>query len=146
MARDAFSDFLVVNRQVHKFEVMSQASYEHSMIEKFSECPKLLHSYIRSKKVAPPAIGPIRLRTGQLTSDPLVMSETLASAFAAVYVKETPAFQEPHQTFDGTIGTIQVTVEHVLSHLHALDANSAMGPDFIHPPVLKNALMYLATH
>ena len=138
MARDAFSDFSAVNRQVRNFEVMSQASYEHSMIERFGECPKLLHSYIRSKKVAPPTVGPIRLGTGQLSSDPLVMSETLASAFAAVYVKETPAFQEPHQTFDGTIESIQVTAEDVLSHLQALDANSAMGPDFIHPLVLKN--------
>ena len=47
MARNAFSDFSAAKRQVCKLDVMSQASYEHSMIERFSECSKLLHSYIR---------------------------------------------------------------------------------------------------
>ena len=70
------------------------------MIGRFCESLKLLHSYIRSKKVAPLAVGPLKLGTGQLSSDPVVMSETLASSFASVYVKQTPAVHEPHQTFD----------------------------------------------
>ena len=107
------------------------------MIQRFSECPKLLHSYVRSKKVVPVAIGPLRLDTGQLTSDPLVMGETLASSFASVFMKEVPTAQEPHQTFDGSIDAIRITAQDVLSHLRSLDTNSAMGPDFIHPLVLK---------
>ena len=137
-ARDALAEFSVVNKQVRNFEVVSQASYEHSMIGRFCECPKLLHSYIRSKKVAPLAVGPLKVSTGQLSSDPVVMSETLASSFASVYVKQTPAVQEPHQTFDGLIEPISITIEHVVSHLRTLDTNSAMGPDFLHPQVLKN--------
>ena len=79
---------------------MSQALYEQSMILRFSECPKLLHSKVRTKKVAPVAVGPLRLDMGQLTLDPLVMSETLTSSFASAFMKEVPTAQEPHQTFD----------------------------------------------
>ena len=137
-ARDAFSQFSIVNKRVRNFEVMSQASYEHSMIERFSECPKVLHSYVRSKKIAPLAVGPLKLVTGELTSDPLVMSETLASSFASVYVKEIPILQEPHQTFIGPIDPVRVSVQEIILLLRSLDANSAMGPDFLHPLVLKN--------
>ena len=66
------------------------------------------------------------------------MGETLASSFASVFMKEVPTAQEPHQTFDGSIDAIRVTAQDVLSHLRSLDTNSAMGPDFIHPLVLKN--------
>ena len=58
-ARDAFVHFSTINKRVCNFDVMSQASYEQSMIQRFSECPKLLHSYVRSKKVAPVAVGPL---------------------------------------------------------------------------------------
>ena len=108
------------------------------MIDKFSESPKLLHSYIRSKKVAPMAVGPLKLATGQLSSDPVVMSEVLASSFASVYTKQSPAVQEPHQTFDGLIEPIRVTVDDIITQLCVLDVHSAMGPDFIHPLLLKN--------
>ena len=84
----------------------------------------------------------LRLGTGQLSSDPVVMSETLASSFASVYVRQTPANYEPHQTFDGLIEPIRV--EDVLSHRLALDTNSAMGPDLLHPLVLKKCCEVLA--
>ena len=59
-AYDALANFSTVNKRVRNFEVLSQASYEHSMIERFRECPKLLHSSIRSKKVAPMAVVPLQ--------------------------------------------------------------------------------------
>ena len=137
-ARDAFRQFASVNKRVRNFDVLSQASYELSMIERFRESPKLLHSHVRSKKVATMAVGPLRQPNGQISSDPEVMGEIRASSFASVYVGEVPVAQEPHQRYDGVIEPLQIAVEEVPSDLRALDSNSAMGPDFLHPLIPKD--------
>ena len=144
-ALEAFSAFASVNKCVHNFEARSQATYENSLIDRFRENPKLLHSYVRSKKSFPTSVGPLKLPSGELCSDPQAMSKHLASSFASVFSKEVPNSQEPHQTFDGHIAPFNLTVEMVQEQLKSLDTNSAMGPDGIHPMVLKecsNSLMY----
>ena len=143
-AGEAFSAFASVNKDLCKFEVRSQACYENGLIDRFRENPKLLHSYINSKKSAPSSIGPLKLPNGELCSDPLAVSECLASSFASVFCKDIPANQEPHQVYDGHIDTISVTTEEVQTSLLSLDQNTAMGPDGIHPMVLKNCAKHLA--
>ena len=140
----AFSEFATVNKSLRKFEVHCQADYENSLIDRFRENPKLLHSYVQSKKTIPTSIGPLKLPSGELCSDPLAMSDCLASSFASVFCKEVPIDQEPHQVFDGHIEPISISVDDVKAQLLALDTNSAMGPDGIHPTVLKNCAPSLA--
>ena len=143
-ALGAFSEFATVNKGLRKFEVQCQADYEDSLIERFRENPKLLHSYVRSKKTIPSSIGPLKLPSGELCSDSSAMSDCLASSFASVFCKEVPVYQEPHQVFRGHIEPISISVDDVMAQLLALDTNSAMGPDGIHPAVLKNCAPSLA--
>ena len=123
-AGEAFSAFASVNKDLRKFEVRSQACYENGLIDRFRENPKLLHSYINSKKSAPSSIGPLKLPNGELCSDPLAVSECLASSFASVFCKDIPANQKPHQVYDGHIDTISVTTEEVQTSLLSLGQNN----------------------
>ena len=99
--------------------------------------PKLLHSYIRHKKVGRPSVGPIRLDSGRLTDSPSEMDEVFASSFAAVYTKTCPPNPLPHQCIDGTIDPVSFPVEKLKGAPQNLDSNTAMGPDNIHTHMLR---------
>ena len=121
----------------------SQARYEGSLIGRFRENPKLLHSYINSKKSAHSAVGPLKLPTG-FCSDPLEMSECLASSFASVFSYGIPLYQEPHQVHEGHIEPLKLDTDNVKARLLSIDPNSAMGPDGIHSMVLRSCAKTLA--
>ena len=145
-ALDSYSLFCKLNKEVRNFGVKSQSRYERSLIDRWKNNPKLLHAYIRSKKSAPTTVGPLRLKDDTVSSDPKEMSECLAKAFCSVYTKGAPDIQdqEPHQSFTGSMPEIQITVEEVANLLKDIDGNTAMGPDGLHPLVLKNCADALA--
>ena len=143
-AMEAFTSFAAINKDLRCFEVKSRAQYENGLIDRFKENPKLLHSYISSKKSNPSSVGPLKLPSGKLCSDPLAMAECLASSFSSVFCKVAPTCQEPHQVHDGHINPVNVSVEGVEARLLSLDSSTAMGPDGIHPLVLKNCAKQLA--
>ena len=143
-AMEAFKSFASINKDLRCFEVKSQAQYENGLIDRFKENPKLLHSYISSKKSNPSSVGPLKLPSGELCSDPLAVAECLAASFSSVFCKGTPMCQESHQVHDGHIDPVNVSAEGVEARLLSLDSNTAMGPDSIHPLVLKNCAKQLA--
>ena len=77
------------------------------------------------------------MRPDYLTDDAIIMAELFASSFASVFTTATPANPSPHQVFDGTLSQVVITQEGVRSALKDLDSSSAMGPDEMHPHVLK---------
>ena len=143
-ALEAYGHFSSLNRQVRCFSVQSQSRYEHSLIEKWKDNPKLLHAYIRSKKSAPVTVGPLQLKDGTISSDPQAMSECLAEAFCSVYTRGEPDNQVPHQVHDSSMPDMHLTVEEVRTLLENTDGNTAMGPDGLHPLILKNCAESLA--
>ena len=141
---DSYASFQYWNRRYRSFTVSCQADYEENILLHSKDNPKLLHSYIRTKKVGALSVGPIRLDSGQLTDKPGVMAEVFASSFASVYTRHCPNRPFPHQSFDGSIGPISFPVSHVLKALQSLDGNTAMGPDQLHPLLLKSCATQLA--
>ena len=133
----ALQRFQLVNRQLKNFAYTSQVEYERSLISRMKENPKLLHSYIRHKKKLRPAVGPLTLACGDLTDDPRTMADCFVSAFSSVFTTVTPVNPAPHQLNDTTLDQINFTLGDVLEILSNLDANSAMGPDGLHPHLLK---------
>ena len=59
-ASEAFAAFSAVNSQCLNFSAQSQSNYENNLVEDWKENPKLLHSYVRSKKSAPVTVGPLK--------------------------------------------------------------------------------------
>ena len=140
----AYEIFAAANRQYRRFAISTQAEYERELIVRSKDNPKLLHSYIRKKKVGRPSIGPLKLPSGSLSDSPTEMAETFATSFAAIYTHGTPANPASYQQFDGSIRSITVTVHDVYTALSDLDPNSAMGPDGIHPAFLKSCASEVA--
>ena len=63
----AYKVFSAVNRELRSFGVRSQCDYESSLIDRFRDNPKLLHSYVRNKKVCRPTVGPLLVQPDYLT-------------------------------------------------------------------------------
>ena len=116
---------------------MTQIDFEKSLISKVKSS-KALHKYIRSKKVGAPSVGPLRQDSGVLTADCAVMAELFASNFSSVYTTQDLNAPFPHQVSDATINYVEITLEDVSTRLASLDVNSSMGPDELHPYILKS--------
>ena len=102
------------------------------------EAPKLLPSYVCSKKAAPVTVRPLRLSDGLMCTDPQEMSECLVSVFASVFCSDIPQVQETHQASEDLMTSLTISQDDVKLLLSNTDGNSVMGPDGIHPLVLKN--------
>lgn len=142
--RTALSEFTGLNRQFRSFAARSQAEYESKLIYDSKENPKLIHSHIRRRKVGCPTIGPLKLSESKMTDDPHLMSEIFVEAFSTVFTRGSPVNPSPHQCFDGNLSDIVFSVDDVQKILSNLDGTSAMGPDEVHPLLLKKCASQLA--
>lgn len=140
----ALSSFLSVNSDIHNFHVRSQAEYENSLSLRLKENPKLLHSYVRHRKVGRTTVGPLRLPSDKLSDNPAEMVEMFAEAFASVYLTANLPHPAPFQHCFGRLSCISVCQEEVERLLNDLDSFSAMGPDNLHPHVLKSCSSILS--
>ena len=136
--------FHEVNKELRCFAFYSQVEYEKSLLSKMKENPKLLHSYLRCKKKLRSSVGPLRLAHGSTSDDPLEMAECFSDAFASVYNVEVPVNPAPHQQGNGVLDDIVFGPTEVENILLALDVNSSMGPDGLHPHLLKACAVNLA--
>ena len=134
----ALDKFLTINNLYRNYFVKSQIDFEKSLISKVKSDPKALHKYIRAKKVGAPSIGPLRQDDGKLTAECAVMAELFASSFSSVYTTRVPYAPFPHQISDASINDVEITIEDVRARLSSLDVNSSMGPDGLHPCLLKS--------
>ena len=142
VATVALRHFQEVNYSYRGFYIRSVESYEQSLVEDRTHNSKLFHKYIRSKKVGNPSVGPLRTGT-RFTSDCLEMAEILADGFSSVYLTQDVLDAYPHQSVGAsgsTIGVVEISIDSVKRVLSALDVKSSMGPDGIHPCILKNCL------
>ena len=144
LARSSYATFANLNQQCKTYAVKAQAQYEESLILRSQDHPKLLHSYLRKKKTGRPTVGPLTLQSGQLSDDPKSMADLFADCFSSVYSKSVPRHPLPHQQSDGLLENITLTQDQILQGLLHLDGSSSMGPDEIHPLLLKNCATHLA--
>ena len=143
-SRTSLTKFLEINKEYRTFALRSQVAYERSLLTRMKENPKLFHSYIRHKKQFRSSVGPLRLPSGNLSDDPVEMAECFSSSFASVYNKAVLTNPAKHQTFQTDIDQMHVSISDVEQVLSNLDVNSAMGPDRLHPMLLRSCAAYLA--
>ena len=65
----AYRTFATINNKYRNYNVYCQSKYEETLINRSKENPKLLHSYIRHKKVGRSSAGPLKLPSGALTDN-----------------------------------------------------------------------------
>jgi hypothetical protein len=140
----ALEVFNTVNSQFRHYVRNSRAQYEGSLMERYSDSPKLFHSYVRRKKKGRMGVGPLRRLCGQLVDSPGEMAQLLVATFASVFIERDPENPAPYQSCLGEMEDFVITADEVYSVLSNLDANSAMGPDDVHPRLLKSCAEQLA--
>ena len=73
--------FKGLNRTYRNFSINSQKRYKSNLLSR-PDNRKLFHSYVRSKKIGRPAVGPLWLPGGEIVQDPEAMSEVFAASFS----------------------------------------------------------------
>lgn len=139
-AQQALNNYNILNNTYRNYFKHKQIEHEKHLVRNLKTLPKLFHQYIRNKKVGVPSVGPLRLDSGELTSDCTQMSNIFATNFCSVYTTHVSTTPSPHQVFEGELDqdTINLTLEKVSNKLKALDPNTSMGPDGVHPNLLKS--------
>ena len=122
----------------------SQISYEKKIADQLNSNPKLFHSYLRNRRVGRPKIGPLKLESGETTDNPLDMAKCFASFFASVFVTDDPQNPAEHQITNLNLPAFLATPEEVARQINSLDKNSSMGPDGIHPRLLRECVQQLS--
>ena len=121
----------------------AQIKYEENLIQLRPTKPKLFHFYIRNIKLDRPRVGFLMVN-GDLSDDPNTMANVFVEAFASVFVVEPSLNPFPHKMCHGSLSSVQFHPKDVESRLKSLDVDSAMGPDNIHPRLLKEFATELA--
>jgi len=142
-ARQSLYEFNRLNIDLMTTTIHLQENYEKSLIEQRASKPKLFHAYIRKKKVSRPKVGPITVRD-VLTDSPSAMAESFADAFSSVFVADDLRNPYPHQTSLGQLANINFIERDVQLVLESLKADSSMGPDYLHPYLLKTCAAELS--
>ena len=134
---------MVVNHEFRNYTIVKQCENEANLGNNLKDNPKLFYSYIR-KKVGAPSIGPLRSLDGHVETDSHIMSELFASAFSSVFTANIPEDPSPHQVFNEIMPEVDVLLNDVFKVISKLDSFSSMGPDDIHPYLLKSCSVHLS--
>ncbi len=123
--------------------------YEEDIVERARRKPKILHSYVRQRQSAPERIHGLMDTAGKLNMDDNAICRILNSSFQTVFIQEPPG-ELP--SFPDRPGMVPINLDShslfeindIMRRLEELDENKAIGPDDIHPRVLKNCSMAMA--
>ena len=138
LATQALAVYSDLNDRYRRFFIYAQSDYEHSLMMNFKMFPKRFHSYIRNKKVGNPSVGPLRRTNGSLTSICGEMAEIFAEDFSSVYTNDNLDHPAPHQVCDGILDSVPLSFSDVHKRLSSLNSGSSMGPDGMHPLLLRS--------
>ena len=133
----ALTHYNSINHQFKTYFIRSQIDHEKSLMDNIKSNPKAFHQYIRSKKVGAPAVGPLKRADGSLVENCGSMAEIFVNSFASVFKVGNPN-PLPHQVFHGSTQEIVLSHSDVSRRLAELDVCTSMGPDGLHPMLLKS--------
>ena len=127
--------------QVSNYEmacVSQRNKYEYDLLMRSKRAPKAFYSYIRKGRKCPPTVGPLKRHdSDSLVTEPLGMSEVFADSYVSVYTNDRLNAPQTHQTCTQTAHMIPFSVSELRTRLKRLNIDKAMGPDLIHPRVLR---------
>ena len=133
----ALVTFNQINHQYRNYHLANRSEYEWELASQIKTAPKLFHAYVRHKKVGRPTVGPLKTDDGRIVEDSYAMSEMFATAFASVFNVDVPLYPTRAYLVGERMDDVQITHEEVDLILTSLDHQSSMGPDGIHPMILK---------
>ena len=142
IVKDAHAAFRTANLALKNATIKAVSDYEYSLASD-KKNPKRFHSYLRSKKVDRPSVGPL-LVDGNWIGENESMGHTLGTAFSSVFNPVLPCAPLPHQTCATTLEFSPVLPSQVHSALLGLNNSTSCGPDGIPSIFLKKCASSLA--
>jgi hypothetical protein len=134
-----------LKKDVHKATKEAYWNYTESIFsdpEGSSNNNKRVWTFIKHRKTDSIDVAPLK-QNGVLKDSPKDKAEILNAQFSSVYTTDNPSDYNDHTVFTNSnnnyheIGNIQIKTEGVEKLLDKLNQNKAMGPDELHPRLLK---------
>ena len=115
-------------------------------MDEYKTNPKQFYNYVRRNQKVKVGISKLKRANGTETADDLETVEELNSFFSKVFTREgdgeVPPFNRTQRSLLTDLWTDEEEISKILSSLNEW---KAMGPDGIHPAVLKNCSKEVAT-
>ena len=124
----------------------AKKSFEKQLCNDIKVNPKHFWNFIRSKSKVKENVTKVRKSNGELSRNDKETANTFNKAFQSVYVTEDDV-NLPDFTIDEEVPIleeIEVTESMVDNLLKKTNPNKAMGPDGVHPKILKECHSELA--
>ena len=141
---EALVRFNAINYRFRHYVTRSRGEYEQRLVDNYAETPKLFHAYICKKGKGFMPVGPVRLPCKQPVDSSRHVAELFTNTFASVFVDNDPFGPVPYQVYEGRMHAVNITVHKVCAALQCLNVSSAVGPDNLHPRVLKMCALQLS--
>ena len=135
-----FQTALNKQSEFEKVEFEEKLKHERKIIENLKSNCKPLFKYLRSKSKTRKTVSTLKNDSGKLTESPSETAEVLAQFFQSVHCNEEfgPLFEECYKSeVNGVMSDLSVSEEDVKLLLSNLNVGKSMGPDEIHPKILK---------
>ena len=117
---------------------------ELKLARDFKENPKLLHNFVRSKMKVKDRIGPLENSEGEVCCERKMKAKLLNDQFKSVFVRENLNNIPEVERTVVNITDVLIDEEIVKKKLSKLKEDKAMGPDEIHPKILRECSEQLA--
>ncbi|XP_059806825.1 uncharacterized protein LOC132381440 [Hypanus sabinus] len=120
--------------------------YEGKLAKNIKEDSKSFFRYVNSKKIVKTKIGSLKTETGEFIMGNTEMADELNRYFGSVFTREDannlPDVIEAKGTrVKDELKEIYIRQETVLDRLLSLKADKSLGPDGLHPRVLKEVAL-----
>ena len=125
----------------------AKMDFEKKLCQDIKDNPKYFWSYVRSKTKFKENVMRVIDNDGRMTENDAETANEMNKAFQSVFVSESETGDTPsldHEYFGPTIEDVLVTVERVDKLLKGVNIHKSMGPDGIHPRLLKECHAELA--
>ena len=128
---------------------IEKIKWENELASRAKHNPKLIYSYIRSKKDVKEQIKALKEDEGRLTVKKSAIADILNNHFESMFIKKPP---DPLPEFENktylNFGTERVLTKinefEIGKSLKCLKQSKSMGPDKIHPMILKECALEFA--
>ena len=119
--------------------------YERKLMDEYKENPRQFYAYVRRNQKVKVGISKLKKENGSETLDDKEVVEELNSFFSSVFTREGDGAIPPFpRTQAPELNDLKIEEEEIYKTLSTLNEWKAMGPDGIHPAVLKNCSSELA--
>jgi hypothetical protein len=106
--------------------------------------PKSVYSYINNKTSIKESIKAIKMNNGVISTNSLEIADTLNEFFASVFIKDGSTVEDLNEECATKCPNPSFNTSIIQKHLNNLNTQKSVGPDKVHPKVLKECAKSLS--